>query len=149
MINAALDLRFVQDTGFCESCHAGVTGECGAQQQNGDCRTRRFTEPHLKIHERQETEFPEQRTMGGFGRDGTGDAVVESICAQFLEGCSGGRGDKSVEDDWHLLPAGGKCRAEDRSELASAESRGRGQWNSADRGGRGGWVGDGSTLGSA
>ena len=70
------------------------------------------------------SQFIEQHAVSGFSRDMARERMGERIGPQ-LHQRRGRRGaDEAVEQDWNALPPRRQCRAEDRRQLAAAESRG-------------------------
>ncbi len=59
--------------------------------------------------------------VSGFGRDMGCDGMGKAARRKSREGCRGSRADEAVEQDGNAALAGGKDRAEDRSEFASAD----------------------------
>src|SRR5271165_7077791 len=96
----------VAHAGLGEGRHSGVAGECGAQQQDRECRTRGLAQPHVEVEQRTLPEFGDHRPMPGCGRGGADEAVEQHRNAP-LPG-----GERSPEDRGELPPAERHRRAQ-------------------------------------
>ena len=117
----------VAHAGLGEGRHSGVAGECGAQQQDRECRTRGLAQPHVEVEQRTLPEFGDHRPMPGFGREMGDLGVVEPAGREPRQRCGRGGADEAVEQHRNAPLPGGERSPEDRGELPPAERHRRAQ----------------------